>query len=76
MPRPKSLTVNELSLWIVNVIWLPKPAYASSIAFDKISCAIWINASGFWPFKDLGEPTYIPGRLRTAAKPLIVSILS
>ena len=37
MPRPLSMTVTELSMWIVTLIWLQNPARDSSMVLSTTS---------------------------------------
>jgi len=71
MPRPLSITLIELSVWIVTVISLQKPANASSMALSTTSNTMWCR-----PVPSEVSPMYIPGRLRTASKPFSTLMLS
>src|SRR5437868_12566174 len=64
MPRPLSATVMELSAWIETVISSQNPASASSIELSTTSYTKWCR-----PFSPV-DPMYMPGRLRTASRPL------
>ena len=63
-PRPLSVTLIELSVWMTTFISLQYPANASSIALSTTSKTKWCN-----PEPSLVSPIYIPGRLRTASRP-------
>ncbi len=63
IPRPLSVTVTELSVWIVTVILSANPAMASSIALSTTSYTRWCRPLA------LVVPMYIPGRLRTGSRP-------
>src|SRR5260221_14683594 len=71
MPRPLSMTLIELSVWIVTVISLQKPASASSMALPLASITMWYR-----PFQSEVSPMYMPGRLRTASSPFSTLMLS
>src|SRR5260221_5357491 len=64
MPRPLSMTLIELSVWIVTVISSQKPASASSTALSTTSNTMWCR-----PVPSEVSPMYMPGRLRTASRP-------
>ncbi len=61
IPRPSSSTSIEPSLCQLTVIFLPKPASASSTALSIASCA---TCSGWMVW------VYIPGMRRTGSSPL------
>src|SRR4030066_188755 len=65
MPRPLSVTLIELSGWMVTDISLQYPANASSTALSTASNTIWCR-----PLPSLVSPIYMPGRFLTASKPL------
>ena len=65
MPRPSSSTVTELSEWIVTSMREQNPACASSIELSTISKTMWCR-----PEASSVSPMYMPGRLRTASRPL------
>ena len=65
MPRPLSRTVQEpsgLSVTVTSVAW---PASASSMALSTTSYTMWCR-----PEPSSVSPIYMPGRLRTASRPL------
>src|SRR5690606_20743290 len=64
MPRPLSLTVMELSAWITTSMRVQWPASASSTALSTTSYTRWCRPRA--PV----EPMYMPGRRRTASRPL------
>jgi hypothetical protein len=61
MPRPSSSTLTEPSSCSVTLIFLPKPASASSAALSSTS---WMTCSG------LSVRVYMPGRCLTGSRPL------
>ena len=63
MPRPLSSTVIELSGCTVTLIFVQKPAIASSTELSTISHTRWCR-----PDAEV-VPMYMPGRLRTASRP-------
>jgi len=65
IPRPLSTTLIELSVWMVAMISSQKPASASSTALSTTSNTMWCR-----PVPSEVSPMYIPGRLRTASRPL------
>ena len=64
MPRPLSTTVTELSAWIVTNTVSQYPASASSMELSTTSYTRWCR-----PRAEV-DPMYMPGRLRTASRPL------
>ena len=71
MPRPLSSMVMELSELMATVMVLQCPAKASSMALSSTSNTMWCRPVPSWV-----SPIYIPGRLRTASKPLRTLMLS
>ena len=65
IPRPSSDTDAELSVYNVTTILLQCPANASSIELSTTSYNMWCN-----PLISSVLPMYIPGRFRTASRPL------
>src|SRR5258706_9525323 len=70
MPRPLSTTEIELSVWITTLMSSQWPASASSIALSTTSKTIWCR-----PVPSAVSPIYMPGRLRTASRPLRILML-
>ena len=60
-----SITEIELSVWMVTVISSQKPASASSTELSTTSNTMWCS-----PVPSEVSPMYMPGRLRTASRPL------
>ena len=65
MPRPLSATVTVWSAWTVTVIRSQWPPWASSIELSTTSHTMWWR-----PEMSPTSPMYMPGRLRTASRPL------
>src|SRR5688500_13956553 len=70
MPRPLSTTEMELSVWITTLMSSQCPARASSMALSTTSNTMWCK-----PVPSEVSPMYIPGRLRTASRPLRILML-
>ena len=70
MPRPLSTTEIELSVWITTLMSSQWPASASSIALSTTSNTMWCS-----PVPSDVSPMYMPGRLRTASRPLRILML-
>src|SRR3990172_7910217 len=70
MPRPLSSTEIELSVWMVTVISSQKSASASSTELSTTSNTMWCR-----PVPSEVSPMYMPGRLRTASRPLSTLML-
>src|SRR6478672_11654353 len=70
MPRPLSTTEMELSVWITTLMSSQWPANASSIALSTTSKTMWWS-----PVPSDVSPMYMPGRLRTASRPLRILML-
>src|SRR5688572_19148113 len=70
MPRPLSTTEIELSVWITTLMSSQWPASASSIALSTTSNTMWCR-----PEPSEVSPMYMPGRLRTASRPLRILML-
>ena len=70
IPRPSSVTVIELSSFIITSILLQCPARASSIELSTTSYTKW------WSPFSLISPIYIAGLFRTASNPSRTCILS
>ena len=64
MPRPLSLTLIELSVWMVTTMSSQYPASDSSIELSTTSNTRWCS-----PVPSEVSPMYMPGRLRTASRP-------
>ena len=71
MPRPLSSTETELSVWMVTTISSQNPASASSTELSTTSNTMWCS-----PVPSDVSPMYMPGRLRTASRPLRTLIAS
>ena len=65
MPRPLSVTLTEPSALSWMSIRSQCPASASSIALSDTSNTMWCS-----PEPSSVSPIYMPGRLRTASRPL------
>ena len=65
MPRPSSETLTDSSSWMTTSISSQCPASASSIALSTTSKTMWWS-----PVPSSVSPMYMPGRLRTASRPL------
>ena len=70
MPRPLSTTEIELSVWITTLMSSQWPASASSMALSTTSNTMWCR-----PVPSDVSPMYMPGRLRTASRPLRILML-
>src|SRR6185437_4295378 len=70
MPRPLSTTEMELSVWITTLMSSQCPASASSMALSTTSNTMWCS-----PVPSEVSPMYMPGRLRTASRPLRILML-
>jgi hypothetical protein len=64
MPRPLSVTLIELSVWMVTTMSSQWPASASSMELSTTSKTRWCR-----PVPSEVSPMYMPGRLRTASSP-------
>src|SRR5690606_3830763 len=67
MPRPLSVTEMLLSAWMVTTMSSQYPANASSMALSTTSKTMWCR-----PVPSDVSPIYMPGRLRTASRPLSI----
>ena len=65
MPRPLSVTLTELSACSVTLTSVAQPPSASSMPLSTTSYTMWCS-----PEPSSVSPIYIPGRLRTASRPL------